>query len=164
MRRPGRVAGSGRSEESGQALVLALLVLALLTGVLALISMLLVSRMGEVRDEGRRVVLTALTDGALAETLARLASTPSFPGLDEQRMGEGIVESRVGRAGPSTLVIEVDASYRGAYLQVEARALERERAAPRVVSWRVTGSGRGSGRGDPEGDGSRGGRTPGAGR
>lgn len=146
-----------RGAESGQALILALLALALLTGVLALLSMLLASRMGQVRDEGRRVVLTALADGALAETLARLASTPTYPGLGEQRMGEGIVESHVGRLGPTTLVIEVEAFYRGAYLEVEARAVEQERAPPRVVSWRVTGSGRGG----PGTTGGRGSRTEG---
>ena len=139
--------------ESGHALLLTLLALVLLAGVVALLAMLLVSRMGEVRDESRRVTLTALADGALAETLSRLAATPTYPGLPEQRMGEGVVWSRVGRPGPGALSIEVGARVGGRSFEAVATAVEQPQAAPRVVSWRPgpVEDAHGGSRGSPEG-------------
>jgi hypothetical protein len=85
--------------ERGYALLLALF--ALLTAELA--TLLAVSSLGihlrEVRDESEIIQLTAITDAAMAETLAELARSPAHRGLSRRPFADGWIESRVTRIG-----------------------------------------------------------------
>lgn len=124
-----------RPGERGQALVLALLAVLVLGAALALVAGSLVARMQGVRVETRETALLALTDAAVAETLAGLAGRPYGGGLAEKPFGGGTIESTVahGAAGAFTLVAR--AAYRGAAMEVEVRGRITDEG-PRVTAWR----------------------------
>jgi hypothetical protein len=87
---------------------------------------------GEYQAERRQVKLIALTDAALAETLAGLAADPSFSGVSEHPFGNGTVASTVSPAGPGLVRITAKASFAGWQGALKA---EVEVAGPKVVRW-----------------------------
>ena len=99
--------------ESGAALVLVLFAVTLVVTSVLLTAALLDGRQLAARYEYRSVVLTSLSDAAIAETLARLSADAAFDGIPERRFGQGSVSSTVSvTAGGTRLVIAVG-SYDG---------------------------------------------------
>lgn len=138
VRRPkpsAAIDGSGRSGQSGQALVLALMAVLVLGAALALVSGSLVSRMQRLRVETRQTALLALSDAAVAESLANLAGRPSAGGVAERPFGGGTIGSSVAHGAAGSFVIVARSSYRGAEMAVEVRGRTTE-LGPRVTSWR----------------------------
>jgi hypothetical protein len=128
-----------RRRDGGEALLLALFVLLLLGISLLLLALGLRLRMEEQQREVRRVRLDLLIDGVTAETLARLAVDPSFPGVAERRDGAGRTSSEVQRVGEHGARVEVHAAIgprRGAAV-AWVRVLP---APPRVVRWERGGA------------------------
>lgn len=124
-----------RQAESGQALLVALVVLLLLGAVLAVVAALLVSRMERVQERTRDTALLALSDAAVAESLASLAAWPASPGVDPRPFGGGTIESRVTRGAGDSFTLVARATYRGGALTVEAKGRLTE-LGPVVDSWR----------------------------
>lgn len=121
--------------ESGQALLVALIALVLIGAALALVAGLLVGRMNRVQERTRDTALLALSDAAVAETLADLAAWPSSPGVARRALGGGTIESRVAHGAGGTFTVVATAAYQGGALTVEARGRSTE-LGPVVDTWR----------------------------
>jgi len=124
-----------RRSERGSAVLLSLLVLVLLGAAFALLAGLLIHRMHRVQRDLRHTALTALSDAALAETLANLATSPVYPGVVEHELGNGTIRSTVRRGAGGSFTIEARADLRGSAMAVEA-AGTMTATGPRVTSWR----------------------------
>jgi hypothetical protein len=81
--------------ESGVALVLALVALIVVVASVLLVASLIDERRIPTNYEYRSLVLTALADAALAESLAQLSQDPNFIGIDERSFGGGEITSTV---------------------------------------------------------------------
>ena len=127
-----------RGEESGFALVTALLAVFLLSVALALVATSLQIRMNMVRQEARSLTLTALSDAALAETLAHLAIDATYRGVAAHPFGGGSIESEVVRVDTRRYEVRAFASYAGAERAVRAEVL-RLPEGTQVVSWSRVG-------------------------
>lgn len=128
--------GGRRGGQRGVALILTLLVVVLLVGMLALAVAFVAERQQSVRRETRQIHLVALADGALAETLARLAQRPGYAGLAQRDYGPGTIESRITVSGRNRRRIEAKAVYRQWERRVEAEVL-LSASGPVVIGWRV---------------------------
>ena len=87
-----------RPREDGEAMIFAIFALLLLALSLALLGLTMRLRLEEQQREVRRVHLDLLLDGAVAETLARLAVDPRFTGVAPRRDGgrRGLERGRAG--------------------------------------------------------------------
>jgi hypothetical protein len=126
---------SGTSGESGYALLTALLVIFLLSIALALLAASLQLRMRLVREDGASVTLSALSDAAVAETLANLAQSGSYTGSPEHDFGGGRIGSEVVPLGPGVYDVVATAKYSRRGRVVEAVVL-RAPGNAQVQRWR----------------------------
>jgi len=125
-------------------LLLALLVVVLLIGVLALAVAFAQERQQAVQRETAQIHLVALSDAALAETLAHLARSRGAGGVPRRDFDGGQMESQVETTGPSTRLIRVRSEYRGREREVEA-AVRLTARGPIVTGWRVVSAHSGTG-------------------
>jgi hypothetical protein len=128
------VNGHGRGE-SGYALLTALLVIFLLSIALALLGGSLQLRMRLVREDGQSVILSALSDAALAEALANLAQSASYSGSPEHEFGGGRIASAAEPVGPGIFDVTATARYASRTRVVEAEVF-RAPGVARVRRWR----------------------------
>lgn len=113
-----------------------LMAILLLSIGLALVGLSLQLRMELVRREARSITLTALSDAALAETLAELGEDALFPGVPEHALGSGRLRSEVRRLDAVRYEVVATALYAGHERTVEAEIFRPLGAPPRVVRWR----------------------------
>lgn len=130
----------GRGPEAGQAVVLALLAVLLLTAALALAAGTLVSRMQRIQRAADRTDLLALADAAVAETLANLAAWPVSGGVEPKSLGGGTIRSTVRRGGGKSFTITAEATVRRGNLTVEVKGRLTDHG-PEVDSWRRVAAG-----------------------
>jgi hypothetical protein len=128
------VTGEGRGE-AGFGLLGALMVLFLLSVALALLAGSLQLRMRLVREDAQTVILTALSDGAVAEAVANLAQNADYPGAPEHDFGQGKIATRVESLGPGLFDVVATATYSGRTRTVEAEVF-RAPGIARVRRWR----------------------------
>ena len=126
-----------RSNERGTALVFALATLTLVAITIAGVTAELRSRGAGVVIEERSVRLTALSDAAMAETLAELSDQgAAFPGVVERRVEGGTMSSSVRHI--SAWEVEVFAvGSRDGWSSV-IRAKVSLNGGPRVLWWQRT--------------------------
>jgi hypothetical protein len=132
--RPGGPAA--HRSEGGEALLFAVFALLLLALSLALLTLTMRMRLEEQQRTIRRARLDLLLDGAMAETLGRLAVDPRFGGVLPRSDGYGDGEgwSEVEHLGPDRARVEVGA--RLGARRVSGRAVVRLVAGrPRVIRW-----------------------------
>ena len=122
-------------KDDGFALAAVLLAILLLSIGLALVAASLQLRMGLVRREARSVTLTALSDAALAETLAELRYDAYFHGVREHDLGKGRLCSEVRLLSPGRYQVVATATYAGRERTVVAEVLRPAGAPPRVLRW-----------------------------
>jgi hypothetical protein len=84
-----------QEHERGFALIFAIAATALISLAVLLASDYLQSQYHAHQTEMRDVNLIAYGDGAMAETLARIANDSSFAGIENRRFGDGNIESSV---------------------------------------------------------------------
>jgi len=129
--------------EEGVALAITLLAIFLVALALAMISLSLLVRMRAVREESQGIVLSALSDAALAEGVAHLATDSGSTGVAEHAFGSGKIGSRIIDLGGSSYRIVATAR-----LGVRVRAVEAETVRGlglvQVTSWKVLPRARGS--------------------
>lgn len=87
-----------------------------------------------VRQEARSLTLTALSDAALAETLAHLAIDATYRGVAAHPYGGGTIESEVVRVSTTQYQVRASALYAGVERAVRAEVL-RLPEGTQVVSW-----------------------------
>ncbi len=124
-----------RRRERGYALLSAVLVVFLLSIALALLGASLQLRMRLVREEGKTVILGALSDAAVAEALANLAQSASYSGAPEHELGGGRIGSQVEPLGAGIYDVVATASFGGRRRVVHAEVV-REPGVARVRFWR----------------------------
>lgn len=81
--------------QSGHALLLALIVIVLVGVAGAVLTTSLGLHLKVARDETQRIQLVAMTDAAMAESLAELAASPGFGGVSRRDFGSGQIESSI---------------------------------------------------------------------
>ncbi len=122
--------------DDGFALAAVLLAILLLSIGLALVAASLQLRMRLVRREAQSVTLTALSDAALAETLAELGEDAYVHGVPEHGLGPGRLRSEVRFLSPGRYEVVATATYAGRERTVEAEVLRPAGDSPRVLRWR----------------------------
>ena len=122
--------------DTGFVLASVLLAILLLSIGLALVAASLQLRMRLVRREAQSVTLTALSDAALAETLAKLSEDAYYHGVPEHGLGPGRLRSDVRFLSPGRYEVVATATYAGRERTVEADVLRPAGAPARVVRWR----------------------------
>lgn len=127
----------GNRGESGFALMTALLVILLLSIALALLAVSLQIRMRLERDDAETVVLSSLSDAALAEALADLAESAYFSGSYQHDFGGGKIASEVTprEGSPGLFDVVATATY-GGRKRVVAAEVFRAPGVARVRRWR----------------------------
>jgi hypothetical protein len=123
-----------RSTETGEALLFAVFALLLLSLSLALLTLTMRLRLQEQQREVRRAHLDLLLDGAVAETLGRLAVDPHFSGVTPRSYGDGEGWSEVERLDGFA---RVEAGARVGPRRAFGRATVRlvPGRPPRVIRW-----------------------------
>lgn len=124
-----------RKREKGYVLLTVVLVIFLLSIALALLGASLQLRMRLVREEGRTVILGALSDAALAEALANLAQSASYSGTPEHELGGGRIGSQVEPLGAGIYDVVATATFGGRRRVVQAEVV-RQPGMARVRFWR----------------------------
>jgi hypothetical protein len=84
-----------RGRQSGHALLLALIVIVLVGVAGAVLTTSLGLHLHAARDETQRIQLVAMSDAAVAESLAELAASPGFAGVSKHDFGPGQIESSI---------------------------------------------------------------------
>jgi len=83
------------SRQSGHALLLALIVIVLVGVAGAVLTTTLGLHLHAARDETQRIQLVAMSDAAVAESLAELTASPGFSGVSKRDFGPGQIESTI---------------------------------------------------------------------
>ena len=123
-----------RHGERGFTVLLGIIAMVLAAMAAAMVLELVHHDVGELRLEERSATLIALTDAALAETLARLAADPAAPGLAPRSLGQGRISSTVERRGDGVRVrARAESAGWQALLEAEVALAA---GPPRVTSWR----------------------------
>ena len=94
-------------------------------------------RMRLVLRESRSLTLTALSDAALADALARLSEDAAFRGAQERPFGGGSVESEVSPLSAVRFEVTATAVYAGKQRVVEADVVRPPGETAQVVHWQV---------------------------
>ncbi|HWM92079.1 MAG TPA: hypothetical protein VN493_15045 [Thermoanaerobaculia bacterium] len=126
----------GLRRDAGFALPAVLLAILLLSIGLALVAASLQLRMRLVLREARSVTLNALSDAALAETLAWLSEDAFYDGVAERSFGGGRLSSEVRFVSPGRYEVVATAVFAGRRRTVEAEVHRPIGAPARVVRWR----------------------------
>jgi type II secretory pathway pseudopilin PulG len=113
-----------------------LLAVLLLSIALALVAASLQLRMRLVRQEAQSLTLTALSDAALAETLAWLTQSSFYQGVPEHAFGNGRYRSHVRILAPGRYEVIATATYAGRQRIVEAEVVRPPGSPAQVVRWR----------------------------
>lgn len=129
------VSPSRKRREQGYALLAAVLVVFLLSIALALLGASLQLRMRLVREEGKTVILGALSDAAVAEALANLAQSANYSGAPVHELGGGFIGSQVEALGAGVYDVVATATFGGRSRVVQAEVV-REPGRARVRFWR----------------------------
>jgi hypothetical protein len=93
-----------------------------------------------VSQEARRIHLVALTDAAVAESLAHLDQSASFGGVAKREFGGGTLSSEIESLPEDRRVIRATASYRGWTRAIQVQVKVEEHSL-KVESWSVLPSG-----------------------
>ncbi len=125
-----------RRGESGFALLTAMLVILLVSIALGLLAASLQLRLRMVRDDAENVILSALSDAAVAEAVAHLAESAYYSGSPEHDFGGGRIASQVTPLGTAIFGVVATARFAGRKRVVEAEVFRPPGAAPRVRRWR----------------------------
>jgi Tfp pilus assembly protein PilX len=125
----------GRRGEAGFGLLMALMVLFLLSIALALLAGSLQLRMRLVREDAQTVILTGLSDAAVAEAVANLAQNASYGGEPAHDFGHGKIATAITPVGPGLFDVVATATYASRTRTVEAEVF-RAPGVAQVRRWR----------------------------
>ena len=125
-----------RRGEAGFGLLVALMVLFLLSIALALLAGSLQIRMRLVREDAETVILSALSDAAVAEAVANLAQNPAYPGAGAHDFGHGKIATVVTQLGPGVFDVVATATYATRTRSVEAEVFRAPGVVAHVRRWR----------------------------
>ena len=87
-----------------------------------------------VSQEARRIHLLALTDAAVAESMAKLSESSGFGGVPQREFGGGTIASEIESLPDDRRAILATASYRGWIRKVHVQ-VKLETGSLKVESW-----------------------------
>jgi hypothetical protein len=87
-------------------------------------------------QEARRIHLVALTDAAVAESIANLSESAGFAGVSRREFGGGTLASEIESISPSRRMIVATSSYRGWTRQVRVQ-VQLHMGSIEVETWSV---------------------------
>jgi hypothetical protein len=120
--------------QAGFSVLLAIVAL-MLTGVAMMMVLDAVNHdIGQLRLEERSSQLVALTDAALAETLAGLAADPAFSGVGRRALGAGQIASSVAAGSDGAVTVRSRAWFGGWRGELTAE-VNLASDVPGVVRW-----------------------------
>lgn len=123
-----------RRRERGSALLIAIVALVVVSIAAQAVHGILIRGVQGFQAERSSVQLRALTDAALAATLARLSEDPTVRRVAKQRLGTGFFESRVRELEPG--IVEILATAETGRRRSAVRAVASlGPAGLRVVAW-----------------------------
>lgn len=125
-----------RDRQSGHALFVAMIVMVLVASAVTMLATHYGLRARLVSQEARRIHLVALTDAAVAESLANLSESAGFGGVSQRDFGGGTLASEIEAIPPNRRVILATSSYRGWTRQVRVH-VTLHIGSIQVDSWRV---------------------------
>ena len=125
-----------RRGEAGFGLLMALMVLFLLSIALALLAGSLQLRLRLVREDAQTVILTALSDAAVAEAVANLAQNAGYPGAPAHDFGHGKIATEITPIGPGLFDVVATATYASRTRAVEAEVFRAPGGVAQVRRWR----------------------------
>ena len=115
---------------------MALMVIFLLSIALALLAESLQIRMRLVREDAETVILTALSDAAVAEAVANIAQNPGYTGAPAHDFGHGKLSTEVSSLGSGLFEVVATATYAGRTRTVEAEVFRAPGIVAHVRKWR----------------------------
>jgi hypothetical protein len=127
---------ANREQQDGHALLLALFVLLIISAALALVAAAIQLENRTVREVSRETHVAVLADAALAETLAELAQSTSFPGVREHSLGSGHISSSVETISFDRALVRAVGRYAGKRRVIEAEVYLLKPLGPKVLTWR----------------------------
>ena len=122
-----------RPQESGVALIFALVALAIVAFMVTVVAASIQPRITTHNHLERTVRFTALGDAARATTLAELALDRHNTGFAERSLGQGVISSVVEQIGMHEVEITAEARTRGWRAVIVARVDVEN--GPRVIRW-----------------------------
>jgi hypothetical protein len=125
-----------RRGEAGFGLLMALMVLFLLSIALALLAGSLQLRLRLVREDAQTVILTALSDAAVAEAVANLAQNANYVGAPAHDFGHGKIATEITPIGPGLFDVVATATYASRTRAVEAEVFRAPGGVAQVRRWR----------------------------
>lgn len=123
-----------RSRQSGHALLVTMILLLLVASAASMVATHFGFRARLAAQESRRIHLVALTDAAIAESLANLSESSGYSGVPEREFGGGSMASEITSLGDNRRLILATASYRGWDRRVQMR-VELQTGGPAVEAW-----------------------------
>lgn len=122
------------SRQTGHALLVAMIILLLVASAVTMVAAHFGFRARLMSQEARRIHLIALTDAAIAESLANLNQSGSYAGVPEREFGGGTIGSEITSLPDSRRQILATAQYRGWRRLAQVR-VEIQTAGPVVETW-----------------------------
>ena len=110
-----------RSRQSGHVLLVVMIILLLVASAASMIAAHFGFRARQASQESRRIHLVAMTDAAIAESLANLDESSGYRGVPEREFGGGSIASEITSLGDNRQLILATARYRGWDRQVQMR-------------------------------------------
>jgi hypothetical protein len=110
-----------RAHQSGQALLVALIILLLVSSAATMVAAHFGFRARLVSQESRRIHLVAMADAAIAESLARLQQSSGYRGVVQREFGGGTIASTITSLAGNRRQILASAHYRGWDRQVKVQ-------------------------------------------
>lgn len=117
-------------------MITALMVTFLLAVALSLLASSLLLRMNLVKRDAETVILSSLSDAALAEAMANLAESSFYSGAQVHNFGGGTIESKVEPIGTNVFLITAKATYAERKRTVIAEVVRRP-GLTAVRGWRL---------------------------
>jgi hypothetical protein len=110
-----------RRRPTGQALLVALIILLLVVSAATTVALHFGFRARLVSQESRRIHLVAMTDAAIAESLARLQQSSGYRGMAQREFDGGTITSTITSLPGNRRQILASAHYRGWDRQVRVQ-------------------------------------------
>lgn len=129
-----------RSSPRGHALLVALIILLIVASAATMVAAHFGVRARSVSQESRRIHLVAMTDAAIAESLAKLDQSAGFAGVPQRDFGGGTISSQIDPLPDHRRRILALAAYRGGERRVQVE-VELQTGGLVVESWRALSAG-----------------------
>ena len=110
-----------RSHQSGHALLVAMIILLLVASAATMVAAHFGFRARQASQESRRIHLVAMTDAAIAQSLANLNESSGYGGVPRREFGGGTIASEITSLPDNRRLILATAQYRGWNRRVQMR-------------------------------------------